>query len=573
MKKAIPVLVAIVLILIIGGVAFGNEIIERYSYSHEKADLYEYFHIIKESDTAVILQNDILEQKAVMRGGICYMDYRTVQEILNSRFYIDRNEGLLLYTTPTEVINVHQDASDYTVNGVSSPVDYSIFYAESVNGETVYYIALDFVKKYTNFSYELFTEPNRVQIYTQWDEEETAEAKTATDIRTLGGVKSPILKHVEEGEKLVVLEKMETWCKVKSEDGIIGYVENKKLTDEKSESRTPVTDYAEPEYSSLTKDTKICLGWHAVYGTAGNGTFQDVTKNASGLTVIAPTWFSVSDEKGSLRSFAESSYVEQAHAKGLEVWGVVDDFNYTDAAGNHTDVAKVLSATTTRTALIDNIMNEAASCGMDGVNIDFEKVMDEAAGEDFVQFLRELSIRCRQAGLVLSVDNYVPYHFNTRYNLAEQGVVADYVIIMAYDEHWAGSEEAGSVSSIEYVRYAIEKTGEYVPGEKIVTALPFYTRLWKTEGTTLTSEAYAMTGVNSLLDTYHMEAWWDDETGQNYAEATVGDAFYQIWIEDLQSLNVKLTVMKNYELGGVAAWRLGYEPAEAWDLIKIYLEQ
>ena len=571
MKKAIPVLIAVVLILIIGGVAFGGQIVEKYSYSHEKADLNEYFHIIKESDAAVILQNDILEQKAAVRDHICYLDYRTVQEILNSRFYIDRNEGLLLYTTPTDVVSAKPDAAEYTVNGESCRTDYPVFYSESQNGETVYYIALDFVKKYTNFSYELFTEPNRVQIYTQWNEEEVADIKSATDVRTLGGVKSPILRHMEEGEKVVVLEKMETWCKVKTEDGFVGYVENKKLTNERSETRTPVTDYQEPVYTSLKKDTKICLGWHAVYGTAGNATFQDVTKNVSGMTVIAPTWFSVSDTNGSLRSFAESSYVEQAHNKGLEVWGVVDDFNYTDEQGNHTDVAKVLSATTTRTALIDNIMKEAAACGMDGVNIDFEKVMDEAAGEDFVQFLRELSIRCRQAGLVLSVDNYVPYHFNTRYNLAEQGVVADYVIIMAYDEHWAGSEEAGSVSSIEYVRYAIEKTSEYVPEDKIVTALPFYTRLWKTEGTTLTSEAYAMTGVSSLLSAYQMEPVWDDETGQNYAEATVGDAFYQIWIEDLQSLNVKLTVMNNYELGGVAAWRLGYEPAEAWDLIKVYL--
>ena len=207
------------------------------------------------------------------------------------------------------------------------------------------------------------------------------------------------------------------------------------------------------------------------------------------------------------------------------------------------------------------------------MNVDFEKVMDEAAGEDFVEFLRELSIRCRQAGLVFSVDDSVPYHFNTRYNLAEQGVIADYVIIMAYDEHWAGSEEAGSVSSIDYVRYAIEKTGEYVPGDKIVVALPFYTRLWITEGTSLTSEAYPMTGVDALLQKYNMTYDWDDVTGQNYAEATDGTTLYQMWIEDLQSFNVKLTVMQNYELGGVAAWRLGFEPVGAWDLIRVYLER
>lgn len=573
MKKTIPVLIAVVLILIIGGVAFGGQAIERYTYSHEQADLYEYFHITKESDVPIILQNEVTEQDAVLKDGICYLEYRDVQDILNSRFYIDKNEGLLLYTTPTEIIRASLDASSYTVNGVENPVDYCIFYAVEGNEETKYYIALDYVKKYTNFSYEVFTDPSRVQIYTSWEEEQAADIKSDTDVRLRGGVKSPILCHVKEGDRVVVLDKMETWSQVKTADGFVGYVENKKLTNERTETPTPVTDYTEPEYTTLRQDKKICLGWHGVYSTTGNGTLNDVTASASGLTVIAPTWFSVSDTNGSLRSFAEASYVEKAHEKGLQVWGVVDDFNYLDDQGNRTDVAAVLASTTTRTALIDNIMNAAAACGMDGVNVDFEKVMDEAAGEDFVEFLRELSIRCRQAGLVFSVDDSVPYHFNTRYNLAEQGVIADYVIIMAYDEHWAGSEEAGSVSSIDYVRYAIEKTGEYVPGDKIVVALPFYTRLWITEGTSLTSEAYPMTGVDALLQKYNMTYDWDDATGQNYAETTDGTTLYQMWIEDLQSFNVKLTVMQNYELGGVAAWRLGFEPAGAWDLIRVYLER
>lgn len=573
MKKAIPVIIALVLILIIGGVAFGGQVVERYSYSHEQADLYEYFHITKESDVPVILQNELAAQKAVRKDGVCYMDYRSVQEILNSRFYIDKKEGLLLYTTPTEIVRAAIDASSYTVNGVENTTDYCIFYASGSDDETEYYIALDYVKKYTNFSYEFFSDPGRIQIYTRWEEEQAADIKADTDVRTLGGVKSPVLCQVKAGDRVVVLDQMETWSRVKTADGFIGYVENKKLTNERAETPTPVTDYTEPEYTSLKEDRKICLGWHGIYGTAGNSTLSDVTANVSGMTVIAPTWFSVSDTNGSIRSYADASYVEKAHEKGLEVWGVVDDFNYVDDQGNRTDVAAVLASTTTRTALIDNIMNAAQACGMDGVNVDFEKVMDESAGEDFVEFLRELSIRCRQAGLVLSVDDAVPYHFNTRYNLKEQGVIADYVIVMAYDEHYAGSEEAGSVSSIDYVRYAIEKTGEYVPGEKIVVALPFYTRLWITEGTSLSSEAYPMTGVDAVLQKYNMTPEWDDATGQNYAEATDGTTLYQMWVEDLQSLNVKLTVMKNYELGGVAAWRLGFEPAGAWDLIKVYLWQ
>lgn len=572
MKKAIPVLIAMVLILIIGGVTFGTRIIEKYSYFQEQADLYEHFHVLKENEVSIILQDELIEAKAVLKDGLCYFDSDTVQTYFNDRFYIDETEQLLLYTTPDEIIRTDVGTTEYQTGTGAQDAGYVISYAVSGGEETVYYIAADFVKQYTNFYYALYENPNHMQVYTRWEEQQLAEIADATALRVLGGVKSPILRQLAEAETVVVLEKMETWAKVKTEDAYIGYVENKYLTNERSQMQEPVTDYTVPEYTSLTREDKICLGWHAIFAKGGNDTLNEVLANAEGLTVIAPTWFSIKDEEGNIQSFASASYVEKAHAKGVEVWGVLDDFNYAANNGISVDVGTLLSSTTTRTALIDRIMEEASGCGMDGINIDFEKI-DASGGEHFVQFLRELSIRCRAEGLVLSVDNYVPYNFNSYYDLAEQGVVADYVIIMGYDEHWAGCAEAGSVASIGYVRYGIEKTLEYVPAEKVVNALPFYTRLWKTEGTTVSSEAYPMTSVDNLLKQYGMEAEWDEESGQNYAEIEKDGVWYQIWVEDIQSVSVKLNVMQVYELGGVAAWRLGYEPDGVWDAIRGYLAQ
>ena len=572
MKKAIPVVIAIVLILIIGGVTFGSQIIEKYSYSQEQADLYEHFHVMKEDEISIILQNELIAEKAVLKDGLCYFDLATVHLYFNDRFYVDEAEQLLLFTTPTEIIRTAIGTSEYMVDGEVQSAGYTLCYAETQGEEVTYYIAADYVKQYTNFSYELFESPNHMQVYTQWNEQQVAEISGETALRVRGGVKSPILRQLAAAETVIVLEKMETWSKVKTEDAYIGYVENKYLSNERAEMPTPVTDYAEPEYTSLTSDDKICLGWHAIFAKSGNDTLGEVLANASSLTVIAPTWFSIKDGEGNLQSFATSSYVEKAHNNGVQVWGVVDDFNYAANNDVELDLYTLLGTTTTRTQLIDNIMTEALDCGMDGINIDFEKI-DAASGEHFVQFLRELSIRCRAEGIVLSVDNYVPYNFNSYYDLAEQGVVADYVIIMGYDEHWAGSEEAGSVASIGYVRYGIEKTMEYVPSGKIVNALPFYTRLWKTEGTEVSSEAYPMTSVDNVLNTYGMEAEWDDESGQNYAEVKIDDVWYQMWVEDVQSISVKLNVMQTYDLGGVAAWRLGYEPAGVWDAISGYLAQ
>lgn len=572
MKKAIPAIIAIVLILIIGGVTFGSQIIEKYSYSHEQADLYEYFHVIDENEVSIILQNEMIAEKAVIVDGVCYFDLATVHAFFNDRFYIDNVEQLLLYTTPTEIIRTEIGSDVYLVNQEEKNAGYKISISKTIGDDTIYYVAVDFVKQYTNFSYEIFEKPHRMQVYTSWEEQQVADISKDTAVRLLGGVKSDILRNVAASEKVIILDKMDTWCKVKTQDAFIGYVENKFLQNERTETLTPVTDYVLPEYTSLTKDTKVCLGWHAVYAQAGNDTFDSVTASASGLTVIAPTWFSLKDNSGNLQSLASTSYVEKAHRKGLEVWGVVDDFNYKNSTQSDVDVYTVLSATTTRTALIDRIMENAKSCGLDGVNIDFENIGVDA-GQHFVQFLRELSIRCREEGLILSVDNYVPYNYNAYYDLEEQGVVCDYIIIMGYDEHWAGDSEAGSVASIGYVRYGLEKTCEYVPSNKVINALPFYTRLWKTVGTEVSSEAYPMTSVDSVLATYAMEKTWNDETSQYYAEATKGDTFYQMWVEDASSIGVKLNVMQNYNLGGVAAWRLGYEPAEVWNLISLYLAQ
>lgn len=572
MKKIIPVLVAIALIIIIGGIAFGAKIIEKYSYSREKADLYEYFHITKDEEVPIILQDELIEEKAVMYNGTCYFDLATVQKYLNDRFYIDPVEQLLLYTTPTDIIRAAVNAAEYQINGVMTEAEYTLSFMRTSGDDITYYIAADFVKLYTNFSYDLYQDPNHMQIYTKWDERQVADLTADTAVRVLGGVKSPILRQLSAGEKVIILDNMENWCKIKTEDAYIGYVENKFFENERTEALEPVTDYVKPEYTSLTKDYKISLGWHAVASSAGNDTFGSVLENTSNLTVIAPTWFSIKDNTGNIENFASSSYVEKAHARNLEVWGVVDDFNY--KANNDADVNMytILSATTSRTYLIDRIMEAALACGMDGINIDFESI-DVGTGEHFVQFLRELSIRCRANGLVLSVDNYVPYDFNSYFDLEEQGTVVDYLIIMGYDEHWAGSPEAGSVASIGYVRRGIEKTIENVPSHKVINALPFYTRLWKTVGTEVSSEAYPMTRVESVLSQYAMEAEWNEESGQNYAEAAIDDNFYQIWIEDIQSIGVKLNVMHNYDLGGVAAWRLGYEPAGVWDLIGAYLEQ
>ena len=559
LKKLIPIFVAIVLIFIIVAASAGMKLIEKYSYSKEKADLDQYFDLGTEEEVAIVLQDEMLEEKALLLDGTYYFSLDMIHRYLNERFYEDRGEGLLLYTTPDDIIRAGIGVTEFTQGGQSQDAGYVIARYE---GDSLY-VAADYVKKFTNFSYEPFTGPNRMQIYTAWGEQTLAEISKDTQIRYQGGIKSEILKEVTEGEPVVVLEEMENWVRVKSE-AFIGYVEKKRLDNFHTETMTAVTDYTEPVYTNISRDGKVCMAWHQVTNPTANAYLADVVAGAEGLNTISPTWFSLSDNEGNFTSIASTDYVAQAHQMGLEVWGLIDNFR------DEVDSYAVLSSTSKRTHLIEGLMQAAAACGMDGINIDFEQ-LSEATGEHFVQFIRELSISCRANGIVLSIDNYVPVGNTGHYGRAEQGRVADYVIIMGYDEHWSGSETAGSVASIDFVETGIEKTLEEVPAEKVINAVPFYTRVWKSEGGSLTSDAVGMDSADQFLAQNNISPAWDEQTCQNYAEFEVDNAYYQVWLEDEQSIEVKLNVMAQYNIAGVGAWKLGLERPSVWNVIDQYL--
>lgn len=558
MKKVIPVLIALVLIVIIGAATAGSIVFEKYSYSKEQANLQEYFKV-QGDELAIILQDERMEEKAHLVNDTCYFDLDTVHKYFNDTFYVDKNEGLLLYALPTTVDRYVLGDGPVSATGEKNPV-----YRQ---GETIF-LSADLVKKYTNYSFDCYE--YRVQVYTEWGERRVATVEKNTQIRVKGGVKSPVLRELLAEEQVEVLERMENWSKIKTQDAFIGYVENKFLSEESKMTEAPITDYAEPEYTTRQLDEKVCLGWHSIGGKGGNDTLESMLVNAKNLNVIAPTWFSLNDSQGGYESFGTADYVEKAHNMGLQVWGVLDDFNYHNTHETNIDVYAVLSSTTNRTRLIDSLIEEAVFLGLDGINLDFERISVDM-GEHYAQFLRELSVACRLNELTFSVDNYVPFNFNAYLRRDVQGKVADYVVIMGYDEHWHGSGDPGSVASLNYVSNGIDKTLEQVPKEKVVNALPFYSILWKTTGDTVTDEYLTLVNTQDFLDRIGQEGVWDEETQQMYVEWESGGSKYQIWVENEDSIMLKLNVMRAKDIAGVAVWRLGYGNKEVWEAISAYL--
>ncbi len=567
MKKVIPMIIAVLLIVVVGAIAFGGKILDKYSYSKELADLDEYYGVTdasvgaEDGNLAIVLQDEMIAEQAVVKEGTVYFDLDTVQKYFNEIFYADMYEQKLLFTSAEDTFTALFGEKSYSDSEGVHGTEYTICY---YTGD-ILYIAAEYVKQFANFSYERFD--RHLQVYTEWGVKQTYEVAKDTQLRVKGGIKSPILRELEKGETVELLEQMETWSKVKTSDSVIGYVENKRLNNMSTEVETPVTSYVPAEYTTIGLDGKVSLGWHAIYGVGGNDTLDAMVAEGKGMNVIAPTWFSLTDEEGSFRSFASQQYVNKAHNYGLKVWGVWDDFN----AGAEIDSYQLFAFTEKRQKLVQNMTEAAVEYGLDGINIDFEKMSGESRTH-FNQFLRELSVQCRKNGLTLSIDNYVPLNSANYSRLDIQGQVADYVIVMGYDEHWGGCGEAGSVASIDYVSGGIDRTLEQVPAEKVVNALPFYTRVWKTEGTQVTDDAIPLCNIADYLKRIGKEdaAVWDETTCQNYLEWQSGDATYQIWLEDLESLRVKMNVMNARNIGGVAVWRLGYGTPAAWELVAAY---
>ena len=408
-----------------------------------------------------------------------------------------------------------------------------------------------------------------MQVYTEGGERQTAPVLKDTQVRYQGGIKSDFLTDVSGVDTFVVLEVMENWTKVKTQDSFIGYVENKRLGEKSVETLEPPPANMPVDYESNTRDYKINLGWHVIGGVDGNQTLESVVSQTKGLNVISPTWFRLTGNEGEFTSFASTDYVDRAHGMGLEVWALMSNV---EAESADVDMYELLSRTHSRWNLISNLIAAAREYNLDGINIDFENISLDA-GEPFIQFIRELSVPCRRYGIVLSVDNYVPMGHTDHYDRAEQGVVADYVIIMGYDEHYAGSDEAGSVASINFVENGIKNTVAEVPPEKVINGIPFYTRIWKSGAEGLSSEAVTMGMAQEFVENHGIAVRWDEATCQNYGEIQENDTFYQVWLEDADSIRVKLNIMQNYDIAGVAAWRLGHESANVWDVIEEYMNQ
>ena len=541
-KKYKPVIAVAVLVILVAILGIVTHVVMKYIPSSEKMDLNEYYGEMADGEIALVIGTEKLEERGLVDGDRVYLPLDVVNTYLNQRYYWDSANQQILYATPSELTSAS---------------------ASSEAGDKVWekddkvYLNLTYVQEFTDLDAYITKDPYRIAIQYKFKNVKTVTVKKNTSIRYRGGIKSAILTSVKKGTKLRLIEELEDWDQVATDDGYIGYIDKKKVGE--AEKTKFERSFKKEEYSYLTMDSKVNMVWHQVTSTDANAYFADATANMTGVNVISPTWFYLTDTSGNIASIASADYVSQAHEKGLQVWGLIDNFT------QEVSTTETLSSTAARQNIISQLIQAAQDVGMDGINVDFES-LSEDVGIHFLEFLRELSIECHKNNLVLSVDNPVPEDFTSHYDRAEQGRVVDYVIIMGYDEHYVGSE-AGSVASLPWVEQGIQDTLDEVPAERVINAIPFYTRLWRTTGGNVTSEAIGMDQAQQTIADNNVETYWDKTTSQNYGKYDIDNSTYQIWLEDAQSVAEKVKLVSKYDLAGVSAWKLGFENNGIWQVI------
>lgn len=549
-------LVMTIILIILIVITFGRPLIDRYFPSSELKDANEWFEV-SGNEVKIFLDNEPEhESKALAYGGEIYLPYDYVLSGLNSRFYYNYNEEMLTYT----LADSYEDYDSSTDFGGSPAVVID-------NGTP--YICINLVEKFTDISHEAFASAEesakRVFIYKGGTEFKAASVKHKVKVRTAADKKAPILTTAAKGDTVQVTDELNTYSRVVTEDGFVGYIQNDRLSYMENGISFPHT-YEDAAPEQLALDKKVVMGWQYMSNADANSRLDSLYERTGGaLNVICPTWLQISGANGELTDFSSAEYVRNAHEKGLEVWASVD--NVHQRAGIEEFSSRdFFGDTGKRRGFIATLMEKAEAYGYDGISLDFEGLPSDA-GANYSQFFRELSVECHKRGLKLSIANYVPYSYNSHYNLREQGFFADYVIIMTYDEHTG--TDIGPNASIGYTEYGIKEALNYVPAERLVDAVPFYTNVWRINDGAISSEALGMAEAHQYVSDNAIPLRWDDESGCYYGETMIGTGQIQIWLEDEKSMELKIGKIREYDIGGVAAWRLGLESPQIWGVMDI----
>lgn len=485
----------------------------------------------------------------VKDGGL-YVSVDTISKTIDENIYYDNIATKVIITTKDKVVKFKIDENKVSRNFEYSDIDTP---AKLVNGQP--YIDINLVKDEYNIKTEYNEKTNTIVI----DKLSTSDIPVnynLVNVYSNISTKSDVLDILNKNDKVTVYTdslEHKSWYKIKTDKGIVGYISKNSVTIQAEEKENVETE------SKENKD-KIVMFWQ--YGS----NLDVLGKNKiEGVNVVSPTWYELKNSSGDISSKYSSSYYSKAKEYGYKIWPIITN-GIDSASYSANDTSALLKSEYNRENFIKNIREIAKKDKIDGINIDFESMKDDDR-ELYTQFIRELTPILRNEGITVSVDFYFVKYIDRQ----RIGDVADYVILMGYDQKGAWSSEAGSISSVKIVEEQLNSliNDSKIESNKIILGVPFYTRLWNIKNVSEkpTTKIYSMQDCQDFITDNNITPVWDEDAGQNYAEVKKGELTYKLWIEDKDSMKKRVELINKYNLAGISAWRKGLETEDVWQTI------
>lgn len=505
---------------------------------------------------------------AIVDGDSVYVPLEFMKEFIDNSVTFDEKSNSIIVTTKDKVVQMPTESLTYYVN--ETPVE--LHFSPLIDEAGELFVALDPIIDFYAIQYVVLADSNSVWI--QEDGDEFAHGKVINEkvheellrLRKDTSIRSPYTAQVNPNESIFIESEKEDFYFVRKEDGTAGYLNKKYVT--VGETEKIVVQREQNEVSLPKMEGPIQLTWEAVYTLNPN---TEMIPKMPGVNIVSPTWFEIGDNTGEIHNLASLEYVHWAKKQGYQIWGLFSN------AFDPELTYLTFKDFETRQKMIRQLLHYSQMYKLDGINLDIENVNPEH-GPLVTQFVREATPYFHEAGLVVSMDiTFIAGgNWSAFYERDKLASIVDYLIVMAYDEHWGSSQVAGSVSSFPWVESNLQNLLEIIPNEKLVLGVPLYTRLWaENDSGEVSSKALSMQEVKKWLTDNGLTPAYDEESGQNYAELYVEDeqTTYKVWLEDELSLRKRAELAQNYQLAGIASWSRYFADETAWTALNSINQQ
>ena len=508
--------------------------------------------VLNNKNVTANLKHEIIEE-----NGNIYMSMDDIKNYFDKYINIEDEINEIVTTYDKQIASIGFETNKLTLNGATKKI-----YAHAIKKDDVIYMPIVEMKDVYNL--ETTIVENNVILDSLTRKQVKAYAKSNLSVKWKADFFSKTVDKIERGDVVVAIEEKDGWTRIRTENGNVGFVKSTKLT-----NYTTTRDDWEEE-KQITGKVNMFWDYYSKYVQAPDRTGQVI----EGVNVVSPTFFYI-DSNGNLKNkIGESGkkYIEWAHSNGYKVWPAIQN----DEAGIKV-TSTILNSYTKRQELIESIVDVCVEYQLDGINIDFEN-MYQADKDKFSRFIIELDPRMKELGVVLSVDVTAPdgdANWSLCYDRNVIGHVADYLIFMAYDQYGASSTKPGTTAGYNWIETNLKKIIEYdeVKADKIILALPFYTRKWKVNSNGELVEKPSVVSMLNIKIPNGVEKQWNEDLQQYYIEYADGKDTVKMWIEDGTSITSKVSLVSKYGLAGTSGWRKDMETSNVWTIINTELQK